>query len=556
MQAIAQRILLMSGWRRALLAVVAGAVTALALAPFHVIAIGFITFPVLVWLLDGATGATPGRSSGAMRAAFFIGWLFGLGYFVAGLWWIGNALLVEAPEFAWAIPLASVGLPAVLAVFYGAACALARLFWSDGLGRIAALAVAFGLAEWARAYALTGFPWNAIGYAVMPTPVLMQSAGIGGLYAMSAFAVLVFALPAQLAAPRRASVAFALVLCLALLGGHAGYGFWRMSEAPTELADANAPLIRLVQPAIAQERKMDEAERAEIFETLLELTMLGATPEDQPAADADRFLAANAAAPTGSEGPPDIVIWPETAVPFLLTREPGALSAIGDALQPSQSLLVGAVREEPGEDADTVTGRFYNSVMAITTDGVIAGAADKVHLVPFGEYLPFADYLEQLGLSAVAAADRGYSAAPSRSTVAMPNGLTILPLICYEAIFPRHAVLAEDVDVIVNVTNDAWFGRTPGPWQHLHMTRLRSVETGLPVVRVANNGISAVFDPFGRTVARIDHGVRAAADAYLPPSSQPMLNESQRFNNFWLFLLALSAMAIVGRVRWRAFRRF
>lgn len=556
MQAIAQRILLVHGWRRALLALVAGALTALAQAPFHLFFVGFATFPVLVWLLDGATGATPGRVWGALRSAFWIGWLFGLGYFTAGLWWIANALLVEAPEFAWAIPIAVIGLPAVLALFWGAACALARLLWSDGIARIAALAAAFGLAEWARSFVLTGFPWNAIGYALMPSPVMMQSIVLGGLFAMNALAVLVFALPAQLAAPRRTSAALAVALCVLVLAGHVGFGLWRLGQAPPPgTADAKAPVIRLVQPAIEQQQKMDAAAREEILATLLDLSALAPEPASEPDG-ADMATPAAAAPSAGTAATPRIVIWPETSVPYLLTREAAALAAIGDALASEQVLLTGAVREEPGDETGAVTGRYYNSVMAVSGEGVIAGAADKVHLVPFGEYLPFAELFERFGLRAVAAADRGYSAAPARATIDLSGGLTILPLICYEAIFPRLAIapVGAGVDLIVNVTNDAWFGRSPGPWQHMHQSRLRAVETGLPLVRVANNGISAAIDPFGRQKARIGHDERAVTDVQLPAPAETPIAAPQRQSNFWLFIGALSAIALLGRARSRSFR--
>ncbi|QBK29671.1 apolipoprotein N-acyltransferase [Roseitalea porphyridii] len=549
MQAIAQRILLLHGWRRALVALVAGALTALAQAPFHLFAVGFVTFPVLVWLLDGATGATPGRPAGALRSAFAIGWLFGFGYFTAGLWWIANALLVEAPEFAWAIPLAVTGIPALLAVFWGLGCVLARLVWSDGVGRIAALAVGLGLAEWARTFVLTGFPWNAIGYALMPSPVMMQSIVLGGLFAMNAAAVLVFALPAQLGAERRRSAAAALVLCAVLLAGHVGFGVWRLGLAPDRAAiDAEAPVIRLVQPAIAQQQKMDASARQDTFTTLLDLSALDAAP----ASSAETGAAMAAESPRR----PDIVIWPETSVPYLLTREAAALAAIGDTLGPEQMLLTGAVREEPGEEDGTVTGRYYNSVMAVSGDGVIAGAADKVHLVPFGEYLPLAPLFERIGLNAVAAADRGYSAAPARAVIDLPGGPTVLPLICYEAIFPHlsAAPAGSDVDAIVNVTNDAWFGRTPGPWQHMHQSRLRAVETGLPLVRVANNGISIAVDPFGRALARIGHDERAVADVQLPAPTEPLRLGMGRHGNFWLFLATLTAIALAGRAGWGASR--
>lgn len=548
MQSIAQRILLLSGWRRALTAFLAGALTVLTLAPLHLVFIGFLTVPILVWLLDGSVGATPGRRSGALAAAFWTGWWFGLGYFVAGIWWMSNALLVEAPQFAWAVPLAAVGLPAFLAVFYGLACSLARLLWSDGLGRIFALAGAFGLAEMARSIALTGLPWNALGYAIMPVPVMMQSVTLVGLFGMSAFAVLVFALPAQLAANRAAATVSGL-LCLLLVAAHVGFGAWRLAEFPmTALARDEAPVVRIVQPSIAQADKIDGSTGQRTFDRLLRLTALPAAsdtqvgPEVQEAPDIERGETLLRT--------PDIVIWPETALPFILTEEPRALARIGETLAPDQQLLTGAIRREPGPDGQGTTGRYYNSVLAIDSDGVITGAADKVHLVPFGEYLPLGDLMAQLGLRAIADADRGYSAASRQIPITLADGITVLALICYEAIFPHLSDIAftEGAEIIVNVTNDGWFGHTPGPYQHMHMARLRAVETGVPMVRVANNGVSVAVDPFGRLLARLDLDVVASADVALMAPVEPLIDNSRRQLYYWLWMIVIFAFAVAGRL--------
>src|SRR5690606_36560334 len=202
MERLAGKVILLWGWRRALAAFLAGAVAALSQPPFDFFAVGFVSFTVLVWLLDGAAARPGERWPMRVLRSFLIGCWFGFGYFVAGLWWIGNALLVEAGAFAWALPLAVLGVPALLALFYGMATALARLMWSDGAARIAAIALAFGIAEWLRTFVLTGFPWNAIGQAAMPIPLLMQSVGVVGMVGMNALAVLVFAMPAVLAERR------------------------------------------------------------------------------------------------------------------------------------------------------------------------------------------------------------------------------------------------------------------------------------------------------------------------------------------------------------------
>ena len=529
MEALSRAILLSQGFPRVAIAVGAGIATSFVQAPFHLFAVGFLTFPVLVWLLDGATGVNAGRRQGALREAFTAGFWFGYGYFLAGLWWIANARLVEAPEFAWAVPLAVLGIPAVLAVFFGLAAMAARAIWSDGLSRIFALSAAFGVAEWLRSFVLTGFPWNAIGYALAPEPVMMQAVQIAGIFGLSTLAVLVFALPATLAGNGWQRLA-GPVLALLLLGGQAGYGAWRLAEAgPQREAPAGAPVLRLVQPSFPQDQKMDSTARAAMLDTLLDLTAL--PPEE--------------GAPR-----PSVVIWPETAVPFLLTRDSGALAAIAAGIAPGQMLLTGAVREEVAEGDAGSTGRYYNSVMAISPEGEIVAASDKVHLVPFGEYLPLAGLLSRTGLETVAAADRGYSPAVSRALLETPDGTVFLPLICYEAIFPAllHDAAAAS-DVILNLTNDAWFGRTPGPWQHLHQARLRAVETGLPLVRVANSGITVVIDPLGREVARIALDQRGVTDQALPEKMRPWIQRDGRNINFWLIVASFACIGLVGRLR-------
>ena len=394
--------------------------------------------------------------------------------------------------------------------------------WSDGIGRLAALALGFGLAEWLRSFAFTGFPWNAVGYAAMPVPALMQSASLVGIYGMNALAVFVFCLPAAFTGGRwRAG--FAAVTVIALLGAHVGYGCWRLRNA-TDIA-ADAPLVRIVQPAIDQSEKWDATIRDEIFDTLLELT-------SEPGAGGQR---------------PDIVVWPETSVPYLLTEAPQAVASIAETLEPGQLLLAGAAR---GGEVDRSTGQrtYYNSILVLDGDGVIVDAADKKHLVPFGEYLPFKAMLEKLGMMAIAAADRGYSAADRRRTMTLPNGVVVLPSVCYEAIFPYAVAAGGDrPTVLVNVTNDAWYGDTPGPYQHAHQARIRALETGLPIVRAANNGISAIYDPYGRQLDALGYGVRGAVDAPLADSLASTWYARNGRLTFWAILAFLALAALAGR---------
>lgn len=522
MERLAGRVMLGSSIGRAITAIAAGAFGALALPPFGFFASLFVSFTLLVWLVDGCIGKPGSGAFGRLWPAFRIGWCFGFGYFVAGLWWLGNALLLEADEFAWALPLAILGLPAVLALFYGFAVALANILWSDGLGRIAALAGAFGLSEWLRSFVATGFPWNVIGYGIMPIPVMMQSAHLIGLFGVTILAVFIFAMPALVGTKK--GMWPGLALAALLLAGHFGYGFYRL-RIPVE-APSDALTVRIVQPSIDQSRKMLNADRADIFNEHLRLTALP---------------------PSEGKRRPDIVVWPETSVPFILTQNPDALAEIARTLEDGQVLFTGAVRME-----DAGAGRpprYYNSVYAIDSQGEIIGASDKVHLTPFGEYLPLEDVLRRFGFDNVVSLPGGFSAAASRNVLTLPSGKTFYPLICYEIIFPGEMTPSPaGATAILNVTNDGWFGDTPGPYQHFLQARVRAVETGLPVIRGANTGISAVIDPYGRIIDGLDYGQIGIVDSTLSGVVGDAFTYDIHRTYFWLIFLVMMIAAVVSRL--------
>ena len=523
---LAGSIVLLSGWRRALLAMLAGAFAVLGQAPYDFFAACFISFPILVWLLDGAAAAsTPGLIA-RLKPAFATGWWFGFGYFLAGLWWIGSALLVEADSFAWALPFAVIGVPVMLALFYGLATAVARLLWSDGLGRIIALAFGFGLAEWLRGFVLTGFPWNSIGYAAMPTPLLMQAADLAGLTGMNALATFVFCVPA-LFAFRRGALA-GTVVAVILVAAQLSFGLFRLGaaqEAQSSLA------VRIVQPNVDLSEKWDGAVRDRIFKGLLDLS-------SQP--------------PEAGKPQPRLIVWPETSVPYIFSENPAALTAIGEMLKPGQVLIAGAVREESESAGDGA--RYYNSVLQIDESGQIVDAVDKVHLVPFGEYVPFADLLGRIGLRQLVAGPMNFAPGAGRHAITVAEGVSLLPFICYEMIFP-DLMPADSTPpaMLLNVTNDAWFGNTPGPYQHLRQAQIRSVETGSPLIRVANTGISAFVDEKGRILDALALSSRGVVDRVLTMSKQaPPTPWGDGRRNGLVIVLVSGFAALVWRISRRA----
>lgn len=522
---LAHSVVLAWGWRRALIAFGAGAISTLALPPFDIWPVLFLTFPVAVWLIDGSA---TGRLGGVFAAAA-AGWFFGFGYFLAGLYWVGYAFLVDAKTFGWLLPFAVTLLPAGLALFFAFGFGFARLIWLRGPLRILSLAVALTLAEWLRGHVLTGFPWNTIGYALTGPLILAQSAAIIGLWGLTFVAVIVFASPAALAdkdeAPRSwLPLAVSLLLLITL----AGYGAWRLARTPTQFVD-NVRL-RIMQPNLPQDEKFNYGNKQQVMQRYLSLS--------------DRSTGPNSA------GMRDVthLIWPESAFPFFLTREADALAQIAALLPPGSVLMTGAARF--ADSAPAASGRAYNSVYVIDHDGTVLSVYDKVHLVPFGEYLPFQDLLEKAGLVQLTKVRGGFLPGDRHRSYNVPGAPRVLPLICYEIIFPRQIVPAGDRPAwLLNVTNDAWFGISTGPHQHFRQAQVRAIEEGLPLVRAANNGISAVIDPAGRIVGALPLGTEGVLDARLPRQLTPPVYA--RIGDSAIGLVTCAALVFVLRKRAR-----
>ncbi|MBO6756438.1 MAG: apolipoprotein N-acyltransferase [Roseibium sp.] len=491
--ALANVCLLSWGWRRSALAVLAGVVTALAMPPYDALVVLAVSLPCLVWLLDGAVSTADDRWRSRFWRGWSVGWWFGAGFFLAGLWWIGAAFLVEADRFAWMMPFAVLIMPAGLALFTGLALGVAAVAWTDNWSRLLLLAIVLSGSDWLRGHVLTGFPWNAFGYAVSDHLVLAQAASVFGVFGLGFWVVLIAATPATLIdAGRWAARVGPLTAGAVLLAVFAGFGLVRLHVVPDPgITDTD---IRIVQPSVDQAEKWQPENRERIFSLLLDLTQ-------RPLEGAARV------------GQNRIVVWPESAVPFLLTREPRALFRISQALNSQTELVTGAIRAEAGPDGPV----YFNSVYLIASDGTVRDVYDKVRLVPFGEYLPLEPLLATLGITTLVDTPAGFGSGFRHMTLTPGNGPGFHPLICYEAIFPRFARSGPTrPGFLLNVTNDAWFGRTAGPYQHFYQASMRAIEQGLPLLRAANTGISAVVDAKGRVAAGLDLHEVGVVDVPLP----------------------------------------
>jgi apolipoprotein N-acyltransferase len=475
-EAVARRIGALTGARRWGLALLLGALTALVQAPVSQPWVLVLTLPGLFWLLDGARGA---------RGGLAVGWWAGTGYFGAALFWIVEPFLVDVERHGWMAPFALVLMAGGLALFWAAAFGLARPLWRPGAARVWLLAAAWTLAEYARTHVLTGFPWALIGYGWVETPVI-QTASVFGMHVLGFLTVGLLMLPA-------AAGGRGLALAAAVVAAGWAWGTWRLA-LPVPAREVPF-VVRIVQPNAEQHLKWDAAMQTLFWQRHLEAT----------------------AAPAARR--PDVVIWSETAVPFVLSYADDLQAEAAAAAGPEGRLILGIRRLEATAEDE----RWFNSLAILGPDGTPQAVYDKHHLVPFGEYIPFAEVIARLGLPALTTLTRGgFSAGDGPHLTGAPGIPPFLPLICYEAIFP-HLLRAPEgrAEWLVQVTNDAWFGEVAGPHQHFAQARVRAIEQGLPLARAANTGISAMVDPFGRVTERLDLGQAGHFDAVLPGSLPP-----------------------------------
>jgi apolipoprotein N-acyltransferase len=543
---LSHRIILSWGWKRRIIAFLAGASLVLAMPPISIFPALCIGFTIAIWLIDGSSGGTNNSYFKKVISSAITGWWFGFGYFLGGLWWLGAAFLTEGEQFIWAMPLGVIGLPAVLALFHAFGFALARMMWSNSAGRIFAFAAGLGLAEWLRGHILTGFPWNTFGQAFIEYIVTAQFASLVGVEGLSVLALILMATPAFIATGITsrakykpliwASFVFLLILVfggtrLALNGG--------LNPQLDKAHLVENVKLRVMQPNISMFEKHNAKNGEKLIETYLKLS--------------DKATSAS----TSSILDTTHVIWPESSFPFLLAQTPQALNLIAAKLQGKVTLITGAIRADLAGTGQK-NQHYFNSIQVVAKDGVISDSYDKVHLVPFGEYLPapFQTILIKIGLRKFVHTPGDFEAGSLLRSISAEGLPPILPMICYEAIFPRE--FTRDLvpgtsapKLIINVTNDAWFGNSFGPYQHFSMSKTRAIEQGLPLIRSANTGISAIIDPYGRILKSLPVGVADVIDAPLPKAIEMTIYLSYGKSFVTWLLLICAIIAIFSSLRYR-----
>ncbi|MFO1060163.1 MAG: apolipoprotein N-acyltransferase [Dongiaceae bacterium] len=523
---LAARLRALGFWRRAGVAALLGALAALALPPVHAVPLLWVAFTGLIWLLDGR----------GWRSAAATGWWFGLGHFLVGFYWIAEALLTDPWRFGWMIPFAVGGLAAYMALFTAAACGLSRLAWPGGAGRVLVLAIAWTGGEWLRGRVATGFPWDLLGYSGAFSDAVMQSAVLAGAWGLSLVTVVIAGLPATLVDPPLPAAAapggevrpprlrphgggLAIGAALALVALLWTGGAMRLAAAPG--GEVPGVRLRLVQPAISVAQKADQDRRVADFRYQLALSR-------SPGVDRITHF-----------------VWPETATRFLVEREPAVRDALAQLAPPGGAVITGAPRAAP---LDGPIEQLWNSLEVIDRQGRIE-TFDKFHLVPLGEYVPLRGLFPFL--SKITPGDFDFSAGSGPRTLAIPGAPPAAPLICYEVIFPGQVVdRANRPGWIVNITNDAWFGMSSGPYQHFASARFRAVEEGLPLVRAANDGISGIVDPYGRVTAVLGLGRAGIVDGALPRPA-PGLTPYARYGDWTLALALLLAATMAAGLSYR-----
>ncbi len=475
-------------WPQRGLAFVLGACGALAFSPLFL-------FPTILLSLSGIWFLLRLniKNKASFLTVFLLGWWFGLGHFTAGLYWIAHALTVDIAAFWWLIPFALFGIPSLLAVFTGLSFVLTKVWPYNGISRAFAFAVIWVSIEWLRGHVFTGFPWNLVGYTWAFSSEMVQIASLSGIYGLSLLTLLM-AISLEYLMGKKA---FERNISLCIYLGVVFCWIWGKERLQHPDVLIGSPFaIRLVQPNIPQTLKWDPVQREANFQLLLGMT---AEP---------------------SSFPLKAIIWPESAVSFFLEQEDFRRTWMAKVMPKGSLLFTGGLRRTP---FGKIPLQVWNSLLVLDDQSNIVAVYDKSHLVPFGEYLPLRNTLDALfgkgSIKKITAGNIDFTSGSGPESISLPMGFpSFSGLVCYEVIFPRAVVnsLQKRPAWMINVTNDAWYGKTSGPYQHLEMARFRAVEEGIPLVRVANSGISAIFDAYGRMRGSIGLEQKGILDGFLP----------------------------------------
>jgi apolipoprotein N-acyltransferase len=520
-----------------------GAAGALALPPYGFIPCFVLSLCVLVWMLDDVFGVSASRRRRCLSSAFLTGWLWGLGYCLGGLWWLGAGFrFLAVPDIYFFVLIPGiVAFCAFLALFYGFGTMVAGLLWSPGSCRVFALAFGISSGEWLRGHVLTGFPWNLPGMVFGQHLALMQAASVGGVYLLTVIVLLICAAPSTLRVNRGVAqtatfnqrggptvIAAAALILLAICG---------YTRARGELPPVDGVKVRVVQPDVQQDDKFRPDNAEAILATYFRVSLAGRETLDKDITH---------------------VVWPETAFPYVLDRSPETIRRTQAFLHDRAVLVAGSARFDPmlpGEER----ARVFNSIAVVDKSGHVWWVYDKMHLVPFGEMVPafVVQVLRFLDAEELFVLPGDYHTPLRRKTALIPGVGAVAASICYESVFsadvlPQDMVsLPEELSLqfMLNVTNDGWFDGSNGPYQHFAQARLRAVEEGLSLVRAANTGISAVIDGYGRMVAVTPAGGEAIIDGFVPQRLENRTVFARwRHVPFWLVMVLCLSAALAGRV--------
>ena len=508
----------LGGWPRRSVAILLGAVTALAFPPLHawpLLVPGFVGF---VWLLEGSNKTTQLTnlkfiSSGSWRA-FSAGWWFGLGFFSAGLYWVSLSFFVDAATYAWMAPIALFFLSAGMALYIGAVAWATYVSSRAGANRVLVLSLWWAIFEWVRGWAFTGFPWNLLGSVWTFSEGMIQLVSITGVFGLSLITVLVASAPAILGnqsirLAKRVLIVSMPVMTVSLIWGG---GNFRLNAAADTTVDGVT--LKLVQPNISQQDKWKRSLQKHHFNKLLKLSK-------KSKFDSTKKITH--------------IIWPETATPLYLSSTEDAINLVSLAAPVGGALITGAPRQNKKLGGDR---KIWNSIHVIDSSAAIISTYDKHHLVPFGEYIPFRNLIN---IPKLTGGRVDFSKGVGSRVMQIPGTPPVVPLICYEAIFAIQKNLSRDnlkPGWLLNLTNDAWFGMSSGPYQHFAAAQLRSVEEGLPLVRVANTGLSGVIDPYGRIKVKTQLNEEVALESSLP-AALPKLTWFARYQNKTFIFITL-----------------